>query len=939
MLRADSQWLKLDANGRLRLSGRLPATANIDWQYLEVPDWPLAGRLEIGGDFDAFAIEHRLRAPVDIDSSGEISFADQQLLVDLENRWSDLALLQFGLESPRGVLNLRGSPAAFDASLSALASLAGVPETTINAEARMTPYSAESAFVEAANVWGKSEIRGTAGWQDSVRFDLEFGLDEIDVQVWAPQLSGELSSEGTARGEMSGADRIIELDVQKLEGLLNGYPVNGSALLRVNNKTLQFERLLATVGTNRIAGSGSLGETVDITASLNADTLAAFHPDLSGEAEATVNLDGPPDNPSIKLQLATSDVVWRETAIDQLTVAAVGTAQKHTVDIVTSAFSTDLELDVQGGLLDKAWRGDIRRLSVSNPAAGQWRLDAPAALAIENAAFSLQQFCLLRVGGDGKLCGNLSSGDSAVFNVSIEQLPVTLLPLRLPASIQAKGDIYASLDGELKASVLNANTTLEVRDATITSSFEDETIVTPFSTMRLDAQVNDNQFIGRSRIETQEGSLSLDATIGSVFDVASPLDGTATLNIPDLAQLGGLLPALANPVGKADGELRLAGSLEQTEITGAFELRDGAFGVRAAGVRIENIQARISQDKPASLALKASATSGEGTIELLGETSISDTNQLTTTLTLSGSRFELLKTPDIQALASPNVTVIVNEAETAITGELGIPRASVKLREIPASASRVSPDAVVHRSGDAEGLEQKRPINLDIKTVLGEQVSLSAFGLSTNLRGNLQLRGDANKTINGFGRVSLVEGRYKAYGQDLAIERGELIFNGPLGRPQLDVRAVRNAGDVVAGIQVRGTPEALQSEVFSQPPMRDIEALSYLLTGRPLNQENRDGDLLGDAAFALGLSGAGAIASRVRSNLGLDTLSIQGGSENGRIVAGKRLNDRLLVEYGYGIVDRLGTLLLRYQLNERLVLESRTGVVSNLDLVYRVRKK
>ena len=46
-----------------------------------------------------------------------------------------------------------------------------------------------------------------------------------------------------------------------------------------------------------------------------------------------------------------------------------------------------------------------------------------------------------------------------------------------------------------------------------------------------------------------------------------------------------------------------------------------------------------------------------------------------------------------------------------------------------------------------------------------------------------------------------------------------------------------------------------------------------------------------------------------------------------------------MVEYGYGLVDQLGTLLLRYRLSERLMLESRTGEVSNLDLIYTVRKR
>ena len=129
--------------------------------------------------------------------------------------------------------------------------------------------------------------------------------------------------------------------------------------------------------------------------------------------------------------------------------------------------------------------------------------------------------------------------------------------------------------------------------------------------------------------------------------------------------------------------------------------------------------------------------------------------------------------------------------------------------------------------------------------------------------------------------------------------------------------------------------------MFSEPPLSDAETLSYLLTGRPLSGETTEaeGDILNKAAFALGMSRAGAIASQVGGALGLETLSVEGGSTDGRIVAGKRIGGRLLVEYGYGLVDNLGTLLLRYEVNRRLILESRTGTVSNLDIVYSVKKK
>ena len=100
-----------------------------------------------------------------------------------------------------------------------------------------------------------------------------------------------------------------------------------------------------------------------------------------------------------------------------------------------------------------------------------------------------------------------------------------------------------------------------------------------------------------------------------------------------------------------------------------------------------------------------------------------------------------------------------------------------------------------------------------------------------------------------------------------------------------------------------------------------------------------EGDKLNAAAFALGVSSAGSIVSQVRSGLGLETLAVEGGAEDGRLIAGKRFGSRLMVEYGYGLIDKLGTLLLRYQLTDRIILESRTGTVSNFDILYSVKKK
>jgi translocation and assembly module TamB len=307
---------------------------------------------------------------------------------------------------------------------------------------------------------------------------------------------------------------------------------------------------------------------------------------------------------------------------------------------------------------------------------------------------------------------------------------------------------------------------------------------------------------------------------------------------------------------------------------------------------------------------------------------------------LTGQDFELARLPDLQLAASPSIEIVFDDRATTVTGNLLVPTANIRMKEIPESATSPSPDAIVHEEF-GEKSSVRRRVNLDVAVGLGEEVSFSGFGLATKIDGVVRLRGGTHEPYTGAGRLSLREGRYKAYGQNLEIERGQLIFNGPLENPQLDIRAVRRTTDVVAGIQLSGTPTQLRSSLFSEPALGDAEALSYLLTGRPLASatSSGEGDTLNAAAFALGVSGAGGIVSQVRSGLGLETLAVEGGAEDGRLIAGKRFGSRLLVEYGYGLIDKLGTLLLRYQLTDRIILESRTGTVSNFDILYSVKKK
>jgi len=81
---------------------------------------------------------------------------------------------------------------------------------------------------------------------------------------------------------------------------------------------------------------------------------------------------------------------------------------------------------------------------------------------------------------------------------------------------------------------------------------------------------------------------------------------------------------------------------------------------------------------------------------------------------------------------------------------------------------------------------------MDIKLEMGNEVELTAKGLHAILAGKVHLIQMPMGPINATGQLNVTKGEYKAYGQDLSIEQGELIFTGGrIDNPGINVRATK----------------------------------------------------------------------------------------------------------------------------------------------------
>jgi translocation and assembly module TamB len=222
-------------------------------------------------------------------------------------------------------------------------------------------------------------------------------------------------------------------------------------------------------------------------------------------------------------------------------------------------------------------------------------------------------------------------------------------------------------------------------------------------------------------------------------------------------------------------------------------------------------------------------------------------------------------------------------------------------------------------------------LDLDLAVEMGKAVKIDGYGLTGTLAGSLRVREAPGQAMRATGTLD-VAGRYRAYGQNLQITRGRLLWsNSEFGDPRLDMRAERVVGDVTAGIRVEGRASAPQATVYSNPAKSESEALAYLTLGRPLSTvTGAEARQLGAAKSALN-AGSGLIAAELGARLGLDDAGVvESRALGGDVLSiGKYLSPKVYVGYGVALVGSGQVLVLKYLLRKGFDIQIESSTVEN----------
>jgi translocation and assembly module TamB len=816
---------------------------------------------------------------------------------------------------------------------------------------------------------GDGELSGQLRYAlASGALEAEFGLRAVNLAVVLPEhptrLDGALAIRGGSDGwrlevqALSGdwrtlpltLDGVIDwsgssLPVGRLEGEIDGNVLRLRPIADGHEASLRLGRLAGLLPGAEAAGRIELrqtGQTLSWVLDLerlnwNRDTLRLESRGVRSEGRHELGV-----TQRVQALLELRELRYGDAAYGPVTLSVEGSEAAHRVALEARTPQLELALEAEGALQRPAagptWSGALSRLVLSPsalPAPG-FALAEAQLLAVSADTLRLGRGCLRRDAAELCLAAEVALGGTAPGRIELDLTALDLAMLPPPAeaawslagalagrvAVVLAGGAPQSLDASLAGEALSITITEEERSKTLTLDTLQFAARGPIRDLgvNLEAELRD------------AGSLQLSARgIG-----AAALEAALDVDFASLAVLDGLSPELATPQGQLAGRLTLSGAPEQLQFGGALQLSDFAAEIPAAGLKLVDGRFSLSLPEPGKLLVQGRVGTGQGQLAVDATAHLDAEGQAQLEATLSGERVLVADLPNVRLLASPDLQLATRAGVLRVTGKLGLPEGRIDLERFEPAVS-VSPDVVVLDRPSAA----PAPVQTDVRYTLGPALKLKGFGLDAGLQGGVRVRSRPGRPITATGTVDLTGG-YRAYGQNLTIDRGRLLWtNAPIGNPGFDFSAFRTIEQLKAGVRVRGSATAPELTVYTDPPREASDALSWLVLGRPLSSASGDdGQQLSAAAGALGSVGGALIGATIGQRLGVE-INVESSAELGgspAFTVGKMLSPKLFVGFGRSLFDSAQLVIVRYRLTEHYELEALSGRESKLGANYRIER-
>ncbi len=926
---------EINASGELNLDPELSVRLDVAMSRLDLttvyPDWPsqarLQGGMRVSTDGETIQLDElSLSAPptrLNVEGSGRVDPERDQVALDL--KWRDLDWPPVTddstplFSSQSGRVRLDGALSDWQLELDAMVKALEQPTANIGLRAHGDDRQARiDALSIRAGRAGSLSIDGQVFWEPEPSGTLAIELIETDPGQFIHELPGQVS--GRVQLEFDSLE-TMELDLIAIDGQLRGQPLEGSGRIRISEELPEAGNLDLALGDNRVSLSSSDGRAWRWQ--LEARALDQLWPEMDGRVE----LEGlfQPFAGAFEARGRFESLFWNDIALaegeietsatwqdpvrfdfdlklddldlnpwerlDTVEFSLSGDCDDHRFGLVTQGRRANLEIGGNGALPEclqdvRSWQGALDRLYLAETLAGDWELNQPMLIQASAERIQAEGACLVESATrEGQLClRSLTIDGDSRAEVGIEKVPMDLLLVPMDPTFHLTTPLSGELGVAWSPQGLEDLAGFLKLDAGAITPLDDDRELLGIESVRLDLNPEDEHLVMEFEALLEgDSQLTGKARFIDLKDPGSAeIDALARLNLPDIGVFNRLVPEIDQLGGRLESELLLRGPIGSPGFQGQARLREGLIVHAPLGLKVSDIEIALDGENDEGR-LTGRMLSGDGHLNVNGLIDQREDRSWRFEFSADGEQFAFADVDWLQLNASPQVRLTGTDEALEIDGDIRIDRLRGGMP--PGVEDRVSASEDVRVLGETEEedelIDQRLTGRLGIH--LGDDARLAAMGMQTQLAGELEMIWEPQSPIpRGRGVIRLPQGSYRAYGQNLEIRDGEILFTGhALDNPRLDIRAIRDIfGDPQveeAGVHIRGNARNPIIELFTNPPTSEEKALAYVVTGADFDHAG----------------GQGAI------NVGFYLLP------------------RLFVSYGIGLFEAGNVLSGRYELSQR----------------------
>jgi translocation and assembly module TamB len=330
-------------------------------------------------------------------------------------------------------------------------------------------------------------------------------------------------------------------------------------------------------------------------------------------------------------------------------------------------------------------------------------------------------------------------------------------------------------------------------------------------------QIEPAHMIGEGTDVTGRGSIHFAGS--KELDLAA--DGQA-----DLKLLGALDPNLTSS-GLTTMHVSVTGTLHDPVPQGTIQIKDGAATYGGLPSGLSDINGSLAFTRDRIHIEQLTARSGGGNLDLKGDLT-NYNQQFNFDLTAVGKDVRLRYPPGVSSTANAELHWRGSRAASMISGDILVNKLSVTpgfdfgsyLERSRQSASITPANSPLYN------------VKLDVAVQTAPELQMKTAVARLSGDADLRLRGSlARPSV--LGRADILEGDATFNGIKFRLERGDVTFANPVAiEPQVNLQATTHVRNYDLDVTVTGTPDRLNVNYRSEPPLPKSDIIALLALGR-----------------------------------------------------------------------------------------------------------